>query len=600
MTLRKSTVLTIGIMFVLVLLSAFLVNRYFLLDNFTKLENERFSEDTQRVVSVLNNRVDGLASSCSDWAFWDDTYKFVTDLNPDYIRINLAPTTFVSLKLSAILFTDKEGNIVYCRAYDIEQNEQIPVPASLIAYVSQSDLLKFPANPDDFVAGVINLPENPLLVASCPIMTSTRTGPVRGALIMARSLDAKELELVSQTTLLPLTCYPVTSQNLPPDFKRALPRLTAAGSSIYVTSLDSITIYGYALVEDIYQKPVLILRAEAPRTIYQEGKQAILFTMLFIAISITVGVIVAILFQDKRVISPLVKLRNDVHRISTSGNVYARVELKGKDELAALANDINAMLSTIQGHREEEKKWRQDLEAEIKRRAEYTRELIHELKSPITPILSSGELLVEGLKEEPWSRLVKNVYRGALDMNDRLDDLVDMARGEMGTLQLRIEPLDMLSLIRQMAEEMSPLITSHYQSLVLDLPSSLCLVRGDEVRLRQVLRNLLSNATKNTQERGTITIRAKDGSDNVVIEVADDGRGIPADKLGHIFEPRVLSIDNPAGRSSGLGLGLRLSKTLVELHGGSIWVKSEPGRGSTFSFSIPAANSAREDGDKAS
>jgi signal transduction histidine kinase len=283
----------------------------------------------------------------------------------------------------------------------------------------------------------------------------------------------------------------------------------------------------------------------------------------------------------------VIGFHRSVRQIAASGDVSARVPVKGEDELADLGREINAMLSTIEKQQVAEKVLQQGLEMEIRKRSEYTRELVHELKTPITPIVSSSEILAEGIQQQPYAQLAQNIYRGALDMNDRLDDLVDIARGEVGALKLRNEPLNMVGVIAQMAREMSPLIESRRQSLALDLPPSLPDVIGDEVRMRQVLRNLISNATKYTGESGKITIRAVHADGNVVVQIQDTGRGIPPEQLQRVFEPYAKIADGILDRQTGLGLGLKLSQTLVELHGGRIWVQSTKGKGSIFSFSLP-------------
>jgi signal transduction histidine kinase len=117
---------------------------------------------------------------------------------------------------------------------------------------------------------------------------------------------------------------------------------------------------------------------------------------------------------------------------------------------------------------------------------------------------------------------------------------------------------------------------------------------GDEVRLRQVLRNLLNNATKFTPEKGKITIRAKRNDNNLIVEVEDTGSGIDADKMSKVFLPYV-RLGEATEHQKGLGLGLKLCKTLVELHGGMIWVNSQKGTGSIFSLSIPIVLSHQKD-----
>jgi len=240
---------------------------------------------------------------------------------------------------------------------------------------------------------------------------------------------------------------------------------------------------------------------------------------------------------------------------------------------------------------QEERYLRQQLEMEMKRRVEFTRALAHELKTPLTPMLISSQALASELKEEPWVSLARNLSRGASNLNSRIDELLDLARGEIGMLQLKTEPSDILQLLREVAEYVSPVALSRGQSLVMELPDSLPLVGADKVRLRQVVLNLLNNAMNYTPEGGRITLRAVQNEDNLVVEVEDNGPGITEEGQQRLFEP-YNRMEVAGERLSGLGLGLALCKTLVGLHGGQIWVKSSVGQGSTFSFSLPleAAN----------
>lgn len=235
---------------------------------------------------------------------------------------------------------------------------------------------------------------------------------------------------------------------------------------------------------------------------------------------------------------------------------------------------------------DKEVKLRHDLQAEIERRVEFTRALVHELKTPLTPVLSSSELLVEELRQEPFLSLVKNINRGALSLNEKIDELLDLARGELGMLRLKLKQIDPLPLLRSIADDMSSMVSSQGQSLVLDLSESLPLVTVDENRLRQVVLNLLNNASKFTPEGGRITLRARAEKTRLLIEIENTGPAIPEEEQQLIFEPyyRARTGQIPSG---GLGLGLSLCRTLVRLHGGHIWVKSQEGQGAIFGFSVP-------------
>jgi PAS domain S-box-containing protein len=269
--------------------------------------------------------------------------------------------------------------------------------------------------------------------------------------------------------------------------------------------------------------------------------------------------------------------------------VGTRTEYQGK--LAALISvrDITERKRSenkLQQLYEQERKLRQELEAEMKRRVEFTRALAHELKTPLTPVMASSELLVAELKQEPLLSLAKNVNRGAANLNNRINELLDLARGEIGMLQIRSETVDIGKLLREAAQDMTPVAGGKNQSLTLELPDSLPLVKGDGGRLRQVVLNLLNNACKFTPEGGRITLRARRDGTNLIMEIQDTGRGITEEEQKRLFEP-YHRLESDREHLSGLGLGLALSKALVGLHGGRIWVESKAGKGSTFSFSIP-------------
>jgi len=267
--------------------------------------------------------------------------------------------------------------------------------------------------------------------------------------------------------------------------------------------------------------------------------------------------------------------------------VGTRVEYQGR--LAGLISfrDITEQKHTDEKLRElyeQERESRQKVEAEMKRRVEFTRALAHELKTPLTSVLAASDLLASELHDEPLLSLARNISQGASSLNSRIDELLDLARGEVGMLQLRLESVDLLQLLRETGDSLRPLASSRGQSLTLDLPASLPPVRADAARVQQVVTNLLGNAFKFTPVAGSITLRAKEKDAALVVEVRDTGRGISKEEQKRLFEPYHRLHREP---SAGLGLGLALCKTLVELHGGQIWVRSNAGRGSTFGFSLP-------------
>ena len=274
------------------------------------------------------------------------------------------------------------------------------------------------------------------------------------------------------------------------------------------------------------------------------------------------------------------------------------IQYQGKRAVLGHAMDITeremAQVKLEEAY-EKERRLRQELQVEVQRRVEFTRALVHELKTPLTPIMSSSDLLVSGLKEEPWLSVAQNIQRGAINLNRRIGELLDLARGEIGMLRLNPKRVDMLRLLQHLGSEMSTVASSNGQLLKVELPETISQPWADSDRLRQITQNLLVNATKFTPEGGTITLRAKEENGSIIVEVQDTGYGIPEEEQRRLFRPYHRQTSDRE-HLSGLGLGLALCKNLVQLHGGRIWVRSQEGKGSTFSFSIPINSRAQRAG----
>jgi PAS domain S-box-containing protein len=242
----------------------------------------------------------------------------------------------------------------------------------------------------------------------------------------------------------------------------------------------------------------------------------------------------------------------------------------------------------------QEKELRQTLEKEAQRRLEFSRALVHELKTPLTPILASSELLMSGLTEEPWLSMARNIFRGGENLSRRIDELLDLARGEIGMLKVSLSMFSPADLITELVSEMTPFAVQRDQKLSVHLPEKLPDVRGDVVRLRQVIANLVNNACKFTGDGGEIDVSARAEDGNLIVEVKDNGMGLTEVEKTRLFQPYERG-EADRQRLSGLGLGLALSKNLVELHGGTVWVRSWKNKGSTFGFSIPVDGPANRE-----
>lgn len=270
-------------------------------------------------------------------------------------------------------------------------------------------------------------------------------------------------------------------------------------------------------------------------------------------------------------------------------------EVRGNDRTTMgfvyIARDITERKQAQVGQRElyeRERALRQDLESEIRKRTDFARILTHELKTPLTAIVASTELLGDDLGPELWKRISDNIRRSALALDKRITELLQMSQGEAGMLELRVMTVAPKGMLEEIAESMAPVVTNRGQSLVLELPDTLPDIRADIDRIQQVILNLIDNALKYSTAGGTISLRAVPQGRWLTISVRDTGRGISQADQAHLFNPYT-RLDSREKKVGGMGLGLAICKIIVELHGGRIWVESEEGKGSTFSFRVPLA-----------
>jgi signal transduction histidine kinase/FixJ family two-component response regulator len=207
----------------------------------------------------------------------------------------------------------------------------------------------------------------------------------------------------------------------------------------------------------------------------------------------------------------------------------------------------------------------------------------HDLRNPLNVIATSASLILEIPLPEEKKRAQLEVIRRTTDrMNRLIQDLLDVTGIEAGKLSINPEALDVDLTIREACEMMAPLLAERRLELVCKAPTISQTVRADRERLLQVFSNLMGNAIRFTPEGGTITVGAERGDGAVVFYVEDTGAGIPSDDLPRLFD-RFWKGKN----STGTGLGLPIAKGIVEVHGGTIEVDSEPGRGTRVRFSIP-------------
>jgi signal transduction histidine kinase len=220
----------------------------------------------------------------------------------------------------------------------------------------------------------------------------------------------------------------------------------------------------------------------------------------------------------------------------------------------------------------------------IDAREEVLKIVSHDLRNPLSTISMSAQLMLETPLPEPLRvKQLTVIQRSTERMNRLIQDLLDVARFESGRLGIDVRPLDVPALLAEAEETLRPLAAEKQIALDASAASVLPVVSGDQGRVLQLLGNVVGNAIKFTPMGGRIAVRAEDVGGVVRFAVADTGPGIPESQLPHVFGR--LWQANRADRR-GIGLGLAISKGIVEAHGGRIWVESRVGQGTTFYFTL--------------
>jgi signal transduction histidine kinase len=224
-----------------------------------------------------------------------------------------------------------------------------------------------------------------------------------------------------------------------------------------------------------------------------------------------------------------------------------------------------------------------------RRKDEFLAMLAHELRNPLAPIRTAVQLLrLKELPEAHSARARDTIDRQVEHLVCLIDDLLDVSRITRGKIDLRREPVDLHLVVERAIEQTRPLFERHRQPVVADLPNRRVTVLGDDVRLSQVLGNLLVNAAKFTPPEGAVRVRLSCSGSHAELEVRDSGCGIAPDLLPHVFDLFVQGRQTIDRSHGGLGLGLAIVRNLVALHGGSVQAHSGgEGRGAAFTVRLP-------------
>jgi signal transduction histidine kinase len=265
-----------------------------------------------------------------------------------------------------------------------------------------------------------------------------------------------------------------------------------------------------------------------------------------------------------------------------SGDFSGRIDVSNRDELGSLGANLNRM-------NDELRRLYGELETASRHKSEFLANMSHELRTPLNAIIGFSQALQQRLfgainaKQEEY---LDDILSSGNHLLSLINDVLDLSKVEAGQVELQVAAFSLREALERGAVTLGVRAAKNGVGLSVELAPDVDIVDGDERRIRQVVFNLLSNAVKFTPPGGHVTLACARVNGEVQVAVADTGPGIAAEDHERIFE-EFQQTDVGVGQREGTGLGLTLSRRLVELHGGRIWVDSEPGQGSRFVFTIP-------------
>jgi sensor domain CHASE-containing protein/signal transduction histidine kinase len=329
-----------------VILSLWIVTQTVLMSGFAKVEKDDTIRNAERVRDAVNGMIENIAVKASDWAKWDDTYRFVIDHNKEYIASNLTDESLAELQLDLIVILDTSRSIVFSKQHDSDLELEMPLTPEIRSIISTDNCLTYHTTSGSILSGIFTISGKPMLIVSRPILNSQGKGPIHGTIVFGKFFDSSEINSLQQLTHLSIKSTNYDSSQWSDLWSSYYG--FSSDSSIIIKPLDKNSIAGYFIVNDIHKTPALTLEINLPRDIYRQGINTNLYLFISIIIAGLILSFVIITLLETVVIRRIAKLNTDVDAIKKTSDNSARVSIDGKDEITNFASSVNNMLAALQ------------------------------------------------------------------------------------------------------------------------------------------------------------------------------------------------------------------------------------------------------------
>ncbi len=593
-SLRLATVFVLLAIFSMLGLGQFLAARHTLASSLEASERRDELLRARHVQALVFATVDDLKRLSWDNATWDEARDYVLGRNPGFIDANFSADVYDTHNCDAIAVLGGDGRLLELRAFDHNFKRPEAPPEGLAAVLRPGEPIWQQLGSGEPRGGFVEVGGTGYLFGAAAITGNGNRGAVVGWLVSFRRIDPSYQAALGERvgSRVHLHLAGAADRDLP------VGKIPLEPGNVSFDARDDAEMTSRFVLADLGHGRRFVAEVRTERTVHAAALGGAWLLLDSTAVAGVLATILAVWFVSRGLLTPLEAISFRLRSIGDSGQLDARLpESRRSDEIGTLAESINAMLARLEVQEHDTQHSRDAALTASRVKSEFVARMSHEIRTPMNGVLGMTELLQRTELNDRQRKFCATIHRSATTLLDLVNDILDFSKMEVGRLLLQPVPFALQDAVEDVVELLAGRAHAKNTEIIVAVdPGVPALIVSDPVRLNQILTNLIGNAIKFT-DGGEIVVGVRlqslRGSEATVgFEVRDTGIGIAAASVGRIFEsfaqadgPEDVSLDQQV---KGTGLGLAIARQLVELMGGQIGVRSTPGKGSVFSFTIEA------------